>query len=99
MRFGTWIRCRPIIGMFIPSGTYKLEPKDHYYIVRHPLGHAYLRDPYRIRANAGDPRSDWADATKAWRFSTESTALHAIQWQGWDGTVIRVAASPANRTA
>lgn len=98
MRFSTWIGCRPVLGLLVRK-RYLPEPRpvEHFYVIEHQLGHVYLRDPYHLKPNAGDPRSDWGKAHQAWRFRTSELAERALTEQDWVGVVHRIAVSPENR--
>lgn len=99
MRITTWLGCQPVIGLLVPlPKAKKLKRKEHY-IIKHDLVKLYLRDPYRVRPKAGDPRSDWGQLAQAWRFGSEDGAIHAMRLQGWDGTVERVSYSHRRRTS
>lgn len=100
MRLSTWIGCRPILGLLVRKHYLPPEqPRDHWYVIKHVSVNLYLRDPYSIRPNAGDPRSDWGLITQAWRYGTERKAQESIDYEGWTGQIIRVESDRFRRTS
>ncbi len=94
MAWQTWLGCRPILGVLVRKSYIKEKPVTEWHIIRHARAGMYLRDPYGVKPNAGDPRSDWGTMKQAWRFRNEDTALHVIDVYGWQGIVTTVSALP-----
>jgi hypothetical protein len=77
----------PIIRRLFPAPEIPDYRPTNVYIIEHPRLTMFHRDPFQIRPNAGDPRSDWGTANRAWRFRTEDQARYAMESAGVDGTI------------
>ena len=60
------------------------------WVVKHDRIDIYLRDPYRMRAGAGDPRYDWGKLDQAFPFSTFGQAEYVCESAGWYGRIVEV---------
>lgn len=92
MTFRTWLGCRPILGILVPKRYLPIGPREHWFLIRHDRANMFLRDPYGIKENAGDPRSDWGTQKQAWRFPRPDLAQHVIDVYGWPGNITKVSA-------
>jgi len=85
-RLHRWVICRPILGIFAKSRPIVLRPPN-YYVVRHTRFCRYWRDPYHLKADSGNPLSDWGKLRQAWRFGTEELATGVLSEMGENGII------------
>ena len=84
-----WSRGRPVVSLFIKDRFTGFPPK-YFYVVRNHRISRYWRDPYGLRSNAGDPRSDWGERDQAWKFGTEESANQIMGEFGVTGSVEKI---------
>jgi len=77
MSIRLWAANRPVLALIV-RGRPILLPVRTLYIVRHPRFALWWRDPWQLRTNAGDPRSDWGPRERAYRFGSTDAANHAL---------------------
>jgi hypothetical protein len=69
-----------------------IDRRQSQFVVRHSHLALWWRDPYRMRVNAGDPRSDWhKELRRAHRFLSYDQAEHRLTEAGEKGIITPVA--------
>lgn len=85
----THLACRPIIGAFIRDRFIDIRPASVYVIKNDRLS-LFLRDPYRLREQSGDPRLEWGRLEQAFPFQTAGQAEYMCESADWQGTIVEV---------
>ena len=85
----THLACRPIIGAFIRDRFIDIRPANVYVIKNDRLS-LFLRDPYRLREQSGDPRLEWGRLEQAFPFQTSDQAEYMCESADWQGTIVEV---------
>lgn len=85
----THLACRPIIGAFIRDRFIDIRPAS-VYVIKNDRLTLFLRDPYRLREQTGDPRKDWGSLDQAFPFQSVRQAEYMCESADWQGTIVEV---------